>query len=172
MERWMPFFVCVTAAAVVLQTVVLLVMYSIVRKMNRRVEQVTDEVRDRVLPLVSSLNTLVEDVRPQIVAVLANATEITTMARNQAHRVDRVMGEALERLRLQLAHVDQILTGTLETMETVGSKVRSTVWAPVHSVSALVRGIQTGLDVYRGRVRRRPMDGAGEREQTEEDLFI
>lgn len=170
MERWMPFFICVVAFAVVLQTVILAVMFAMVRRMNQRFEQVTGELRDRVLPVLSSVQILVDEVRPQIVSVLANATEITNLARSQAQRVDRVMGEALERLRMQLAHVDQILTGTLETVENVGSKVRSTVWAPVQSVTALVRGIQTGLEFYRGR--RRPLEPVGERDQSDDNLFI
>jgi len=75
--------------------------------------------------------------------------------------------EAVDRLRMQLVHADQILTGALETVEETGARLRSSVWRPVQSVTALVRGIQTGLEFYRGR--RRQAEGVTEQD---EELFI
>ena len=63
----------------------------------------------------------------------------------------------------------QILTGAMETVEETGARIRSSVWRPVQSFSALVRGIQTGLEFYRGRQRRR---GEAVAEQQDEELFI
>jgi hypothetical protein len=171
MESWMPFFVGVVTFAMVLQTLMLLGMFLTFRDLNKRHQQITEELRARLLPVLSSIQSLVEESRPHIASAIANAAEITSLARTQAQRVDRVLSEMLERLRLQLAHVDQILTGTLETVENVGSKFRRSVWGPVQSVTAVVRGIQTGLEFYRGR--RRPFDpAAAEREQPDENLFI
>ena len=75
----------------------------------------------------------------------------------------------LDRLRMQLIHADQILTGVLETVEDTGMKLRRTVWGPVQSVAAVVRGIQTGVEFYRGR-RRAPE--AQPTETQDEGLFI
>jgi hypothetical protein len=170
MESWMPFFVIVAAVAIVLQMLILLGMFMAVRQLSKRVNQTLDDVRSRVLPVLSGVQALVDEARPHIVNAVANAAEVTNLARNQAQRLDRVVGEALERVRMQLAHVDQILTGTLETVESAGTSFKRTVWAPVQSVAAVIRGVQTGLEFYRGR--RRPFDGAGEREQQDENLFI
>ena len=170
MDRWMPFFVAVVAAAVVLQTLILLGMFIAFRGLAERHKQITEEVRTRILPVISSLQSLIDETRPQIATVIANTAEISNLARAQVMHVDRVVGEALERLRMQLAHVDQILTGALETVENVGSKVRHSVWGPVQSVTAVIRGIQTGLEFYRGN--RRPFEGSAEREQQDESLFI
>jgi hypothetical protein len=111
---------------------------------------------------------LVEDAQPKISSIMTDATEITRTARGQVQRVDRVMVEAVDRLRLQLIHADQILTGALETIEDTGAQIRKTVWRPVQSVSAIVRGIQVGLEFFRGN-RRPPQDGV---EQPDESLFI
>jgi hypothetical protein len=170
MESWMPFFVIVAAVAIVLQMFILLGMFMAVRQLSKRVNQALDDVRSRVLPVLAGVQALVDEARPHIVNAVANAAEVTNLARNQAQRLDRVVGEALERVRMQLAHVDQILTGTLETVESAGSSFKRTVWAPVQSVAAVIRGVQTGLEFYRGR--RRPFDGAGDREQQDENLFI
>ena len=50
---------------------------------------------------------------------------------------------------MQLIHVDQILTGAMEAVEEAGSHLRQTVWGPVVKATALVRGIQTGLEFFR-----------------------
>src|SRR5580693_139674 len=124
MESWMPFFVIVAAVAIVLQMLILLGIFVTFRQMSRRVEQVLQDVRTRVLPVLSGVQALVDEARPHLVSVVSNAAEVTNLARVQAQRADRVVGEALERLRLQLAHVDQILTGTLETVEDAGTRFK------------------------------------------------
>ena len=107
-------------------------------------------------PILGRVQMLVEDAQPKISSMMSDATEITRVARTQVQRVDRVMVEAVDRLRLQLVHADQILTGALETIEDTGAKLRKTLWGPVQSVSALVRGIQVGLEFFRGMRTRRP----------------
>ena len=57
-------------------------------------------------------------------------------------RVDRVLTEALERLRMQLVHADQIVTGALDTVEDTGTKLRRSVVGPGESVVAVVRGFR------------------------------
>jgi hypothetical protein len=100
--------------------------------------------------------------------MISDAAEMTHVARGQVQRVDRMVTEAVDRLRMQLVHADQILTGAMEAVEETGTRLRSSVWRPVQSVTALVRGIQTGLEFYRGR--RRQTNGPNE--QQDEGLFI
>jgi hypothetical protein len=170
MESWMPFFVVVAVVAIVLQTFMLGAMFFMFIRLGRRVEQVAEELRSRAVPILARVQLLVEDAQPKISSMLSDATEITRVARTQVQRVDRVMVEAVDRLRLQLVHADQILTGTLETIEDTGAKLRKTLWGPVQSVSALVRGIQVGLEFFRGMRTGRPPETPAE--QPDESLFI
>jgi hypothetical protein len=170
MESWMPFFVVVAVVAIVLQTFMLGAMFFMFMRLGRRVEQIAEELRSRAVPILARVQLLVEDAQPKISSMMSDATEITRVARTQVQRVDRVMVEAVDRLRLQLVHADQILTGTLETIEDTGAKLRKTLWGPVQSVSALVRGIQVGLEFFRGMRTGRPPETPAE--QPDESLFI
>ncbi len=170
MESWLPFFVVVASVSIILQTVLLAAMFFQFRRQGRRVEQIAEEFRARVTPILGRVQVLVEDAQPKISSMLSDATEITRVARTQVQRVDRVMVEAVDRLRLQLVHADQILTGTLETIEDTGAKLQKTLWGPVQSASALVRGIQVGLEFFRGSRMRRPPENPAE--QPDESLFI
>jgi len=102
---------------------------------------------------------------------VADASELTRLARSQAQKVDRILTETMERLRLQLIHVDQILTGAMETIEEAGSRMRETVWGPVVKASAMIRGIQSGLEFIRAaRSRRQSVEQPSE--QQDEGMFI
>jgi hypothetical protein len=168
MQNWIPFFVVVAALAIVLQTVMLGMLFMQMRRLASRLESIANDLHSRVNPILGRVQVLVEEAQPLISSVIADAAEITSMARGQVQRADRVLTESIDRLRLQLIHADQILTGTLETIEQTGMKLRRTVWGPVQSVAAVVRGIQTGLEFYRGR--RQRTDGTAE--QQDEGLFI
>jgi len=169
MQSWIPFFVIVAALAIVLQTLILGALFLQMRRLASRLESIANDLHSRVNPILGRIQVLVEDAQPVISGMIADAAEITNMARGQVQRADRVLTESLDRLRLQLIHADQILTGTLETIEDAGMKLRRTVWGPVQSVAAVVRGIQTGVEFYRGR-RRAPE--AQPTEQQDEGLFI
>src|SRR5258705_13976367 len=155
MESWMPYFVVVTAAAVVLQSIVLVALFLQLRRTAARVEETIADLNTRLTPILSRLQLLVEDVSPRISGIIADASELTRLARGQAQKVDRILAEAMERLRLQLIHVDQILTGAMETIEEAGSRMRETVWGPVVKASAMIRGIQSGLEFIRAARSRR-----------------
>jgi methyl-accepting chemotaxis protein len=169
MASWvMPLFVIVAAVSLFVQMLIFGAMFLTIRRLSKRMEEIADDLQRRINPVISRLQMLVEEAQPRISGMISDAAEITHVARNQVQRVDRMVTEAVDRLRMQLVHADQILTGALETVEETGTRIRSTVWRPVQSFSALVRGIQTGLEFYRGR--RRQADGVTE--QQDEELFI
>ena len=172
MESWMPFFVAVTALAVVLQACMMAAIFFSVRNLSKRIEETTNEIRSRVAPILGRVQMIVDDVHPQISNMVADAAQITQLARTQVQHADRVVGEAIERLRLQLAHTDQILTGALETVEEAGVTVRRAILGPVQSVTAIVRGIQTGLEFFRGGRSRRRDESSAPAETQDESLFI
>lgn len=168
MESWMPFFVAVTALAVVLQAILMAAIFVSVRNLSKRIEETTLEIRSRVAPILGRVQMIVDDVHPQISHMVADAAHITQLARTQVQNADRVVGEAIDRLRMQLAHTDQILTGVLETVEEAGATIRRTVLGPVQSVTAIVRGVQAGLEFFRGGRRRSEAPA----ETQDESLFI
>jgi methyl-accepting chemotaxis protein len=169
MASWvMPLFVIVAAVSLFIQMLIFGAMFLTIRRLSKRMEEIADDMQKRINPVISRLQMLVEEAQPRISGMISDAAEITHVARSQVQRVDRMVTEAVDRLRMQLVHADQILTGAMETVEETGARIRSSVWRPVQSFSALVRGIQTGLEFYRGR--RRHADGVTE--QQDEELFI
>jgi hypothetical protein len=171
MESWIPFFVVLTALALVVQVIILAALFLQLRRTAARVEETVADLNARLTPILSRFQILVEDVSPRISGIVSDAAELTRLARGQAQKVDRILAETMERLRLQLIHVDQILTGAMEAVEETGSRLRETVWGPVVKATALVRGIQTGLEFFRAARHGRKSEETPS-EQQDEGMFI
>jgi len=152
----------------VIQAGILFVLYKQIRQVNEKTARAAAELHSKITPILARLQALMEDTQPRISSMIADAAEITQLARSQAQKFDRVFSEAGDRLRLQLIHADQIVSGALETIEEAGSKVRRTVWGPVHQASAFIKGVKVGLDFFRSQ--RRPAERSGE--HPDEGLFI
>ena len=171
MESWVPYFklfVIITTLAFVVQMAVLVLLYLQFRQMNQRMTSLATDLHAKLEPILTRLRLVLEDSHGRISSIVADAAEISHLARGQAVKVDRVFTEAVDRLRLQIIRADQVLTGALEALEEAGSRVRKSVSGPVQKASAFIKGVQTGLEFIRGR--RSSPERA--REQQDEELFI
>lgn len=171
METWLVIFVGLTALALVTQAIVLTVMYFHIRRTSEELSRMASELHARVNPILMRVQLLVDDAQPRLNSMIADASHVVHLARGQAQKVDRVISEAAERVRFQLIHTDRILTGLLEAVEVFGSGMRRSVLRPVYKASALLKGVQVGLDFFRNR-KRVAANPAASQVEAEEELFI
>lgn len=168
MPVWLEAFIVVATVAIVIQAAILVAMFASVRTTLDQLTELTTQLQGRIDPILVRTNRILENSEERISSVMADAAEISQLARLQVQKVDRVFTEAAERLRLQVLRADRIVTGTLEVVEEAGTTVRKTVWEPVSQVSAILKGIKAGLDVFRGPRNRHRSDAAHQ----DEELFI
>ncbi len=173
MDTLLTAFIAVTAAAVVLQMLILLGMFLTMRKMAARVEALADKAEDtasvvqvRVLPLLENAKVLeeqvrgfVEKTRPQIETLIGNASQISTTARTTVDRVQVTVNDAIDRARLQVIRGDEMLTRTMNRVEETSEKVQHGVMSPVRQVSGILHGISTGVTAYLNQQKRRRNGG-------------
>ncbi len=169
MQFWMEFFSIVAAIALVVQVGILIGLFVQLKRTTESINRMVNDLHSRMGPILTRTQILLDDTQPKIANLVEDASHIVYLARGQAQRLDRVVGEATDRLRGQLVRVDRILTGTLEAVEDAGTQVRRTFWGPVNKMSALVQGIKIGLDVLRSR---RGPESAPDRLEQEDELFI
>jgi len=167
MPVWVELFIAVAAIAIVIQTVIIASTLLMLRPTIENFQRIAADLQSKINPILATTGRILDDSEERIRSIMGDASEITHLARGEAQKVDRVVTDAIERLRLQVIHADQILTGTLEVIEETGEKVRKSVITPVNQVSALLKGIKVGLDVIRGR-RGASSDGVPQ----DEELFI
>jgi methyl-accepting chemotaxis protein len=168
MNVWIEAFIVIAAVAIVIQMAILLGMYLQMKGAIEKFTQIANDLTGRIDPILLRTNRILEDSEDKIASIMADGAEVTRLARGQAQKIDRVFTDSLERVRVQVIRADQILAGALEVIEDTGTKVRNTLWGPVHQVSAVLKGVKVGIDVLRGVQRRAEPDGAPQ----DEELFI
>jgi len=159
-------FIAITAAAVVLQMLILLGMYLAVRKLAASVQSVTDETQSRVFPLLEKAKVMQQDVttllevsRPKIDVTLDNVAHVTTTARADIERIQVTLNDILDRLRLQVIRGDEMITHAMDTVEETSEKVHRSVTTPVRKVSGMAAAISTGVGTFFNAQKRRRNGG-------------
>ena len=155
MDEKLTIFIAVTAAAVVLQMLILFAMYLSVRKLSARMESVVDETQSRVFPLLENGKAIQQDIkafletaRPKIDLILDNAAHATTTTRAEIERVEATLNDLVDRFRLQVIRIDEMTTRTLDSVEETSEKVQQSVMAPVRQVSGIAQAISVGVSTY------------------------
>jgi hypothetical protein len=85
---YLPIFIAVTAAAVVIQAGILVAMYLAVRQTAARMETLAEEVRTKVLPAGDIVHAMLVQFRPHLETLVTNVSESSTMVRAQMERLD------------------------------------------------------------------------------------
>jgi len=170
MENWVAFFIIVASIAIIMQALILAGMFLAMKKTSEHMIRVSSEINTKLLPVLEKTNFLLEDSRQRFSSVVADTAEIVHIARNQANRFDRVLGEGMELLRAQVVRADQVITGVLESIEEAHTQVRKTVTGPVSQVAAVLRGLKAGFEIFTAG---KSGKGDGSRSaSSEEELFI
>ncbi|MGA8488773.1 MAG: hypothetical protein WB711_00040 [Terriglobales bacterium] len=151
---YLPIFIAVTAAAVVIQAGILVAMYLAVRQTAVRVETLSSEVKNKVLPAAEIMHAMLVQFRPHLETLVTNVSESSTMVRAQMERLDATVSDAIDRTRLQVIRADELLNRTLDRVESTTDLVHKTVVSPVRQLSGLVQGITCGVEFLIGSRRR------------------
>jgi hypothetical protein len=156
------------AIAVLMQAGSMLGIWLAVRKLPGQIENVRVDVKQRLDPLAQSALEIVNNSREPLRAISANLVEISQMLRDRTTSADQVAAELLDKSRLQIVRVDRMVTDLVEKVETTADSVQKGVLGPIQEVSAVVKGVRSGLEFL---FRRRRVTNVSEATQ-DEQLFI
>src|SRR5438445_13486612 len=132
-----------------------------VRKTRGRVEKLASEVNTKALPLIETTQTLLVEVKPRVIDIVANAEESARIARAQMERLDATVSDIVDRTRLQVIRADELVNRTMDRVGEATDMVHRTVVSPIRGLSGLVQGPSAGLEFVLRVNRREPRDGMG-----------
>jgi hypothetical protein len=161
-------FIAVTAAAVVIQALILIAMYLALRKTSARMEALAEQVKTKVLPTADMVQSMIVEYRPKVDSVVANVAESTAMVRAQMQRVDGLLTDVVDRTRLQVIRTDELVNRTLDKVESATEVVQRSVVSPVRQISGIFHGVTAGLE-YLVSNKRKPRNGSG---VPQDEMFI
>jgi methyl-accepting chemotaxis protein len=156
------------ALAVLMQAGAMLGIYLAVRKVPEQIEGVRTDVKQRIDPLSRSIVEIVNNSREPLQTISNNLAEISTMLRDRAANADAIAADLLDKSRTQIHRVDHMVSDLVEKVETTADAVQKGVLVPVAEISAVVKGVRSGLEFL---FSRRRVSNVSEATQ-DEQLFI
>lgn len=167
-ETVLSLFMIVTCLAIIIQAGILAALFFTVKKTSARMETLADQVANRAIPLMDSAKAILEDSGPKLKEITSNLVDATGTLKGQVNRMDETVNDLLDRTRLQIIRVDQLVASTLDRVEETTELVQATVVTPVKQISGIIQGLSVGIGAFLGRRRSR----TGEMVVEDEELFI
>ena len=146
-------FAAVIAGAVLMQALVLLGMLFAAKSALRRVGEVSKKVEEQALPILATSRQLLEEVSPKLKVATQNVLEVSHTLRTESVRVAVSVDDLLKKASVQVDRVDDMVTGTLNSVAHATATVQKAVSGPVRQVGAVLSGLRAGLDVLRNKER-------------------
>jgi hypothetical protein len=99
---------------------------------------------------------------------VANAKDVSEVAKDQAHRFADVGRDFTDRAKVQIARVDSVVDETVENVQHVGETVKTAVLKPVKEAGAILAGVKAAMQSYATNGRQPPVDHIPQ----DEEMFI
>ena len=143
-------FTGILAIAVLLQTILFFGIYRSIRQLTEKIDVLSQDLL-RNISIISSkvdeglavIKEMGEGLKP-IKEKLASATEIV---HKRVLELDSFLAEATDAARLEFFQIRDKIHTAENRAEEILNTVHDSILIPINEISAVVRGIKTGLDV-------------------------
>jgi len=160
----------VIAAAVILACLAFVVQAGVVVALYRVMKNTQAKITPLVAhaePVLNTTRQILEENKPRIAEISAEAVAIVKTARQQVDRIGELLTESTDRAKVRLEQIDKTVDQTVEQVEQVGEAVKTAVTKPVREVNALLAGLKAAIATLASN-RRPSVDHATQ----DEEMFI
>jgi methyl-accepting chemotaxis protein len=151
MDNQLTVFIAVTAAAVVLQLIILIALFVAMRQTAKKVESIATELHGRALPLIDSVQSAIDANRAHVDTIIANTADTSKLVKSQLERVDATITDVTARVRARCARADDMVERTMDSVEHAGQTVRRTVDIPVRHINGVLQAVAVAVSTLIGR---------------------
>lgn len=149
-ENLLTVFVGLAALAIIIQTGVLIALLISSRKASERLQRVSKEMEENLLPMIRDTKILLAESAPKVRELLENLTVLSATVRQDAERISSTANEITDRVRQQAARADELVTRTLNRVEETTATVQHAISSPMRQVSGVLTGVAAGLAEFLG----------------------
>jgi len=161
-------FVIVAALALVMQMLVMAGIYLAMRDLHRDLVDVRALTKQRLDALSERVTEFIASSREPVRDIAANLAEISRTLRDRTSQLDSVVADFLDRSRLQIIRLDQLVTSLVDKAENTAGAVEKRVVAPVQEMAAVIAGVRKGFEFLFARRR----NAAVSETTQDEQMFI
>ena len=163
--------VAISTLCIFIMAAVALMVYRVVAKVQSRV----DDVATRVEPIIATVRRLTDESAPRVSemtrdaqVIVANAKDVSVVARDQAHRFAEVGRDIADRAKAQVARVDAAVDQTVDQVHYAGDHVKAAMLKPVREASGVLAGVKAAVSSFAQGKRGTTMDHITQ----DEEMFI
>lgn len=150
--HWLMIFGGVIAAAMVFQAFGLMISAFLAYKMGKKVEALSNNVEQKLSPILSKTTVVLTDLAPRIQAISSNVEQVSYTVRAKVDelgatvsQLNETVNEINARTRRQVVHVDGIVTEALYATEEISRTVQDQIRKPVKQMVGIIAGLQAGF---------------------------
>jgi len=155
--------IAIAAVSFMAVAITLIILLRSVSKLKHQVEPLANKAG----PLLDLLHSSANELVPRLLAVSADAVELSKSAREQVNRLGELLTDFAETAKAQVARIDGAVESTVGSVQHSAESVKDAVLRPVREVNGVVAGIKTAISVY-SHGRRQSVDHATQ----DEEMFI
>lgn len=151
-ETLLVIFVGLTGVALMVQAIIMLVSFFVVRKTINTMQSEFQELKTNILPILATSKETLEKskemldrVAPKIESVAADAADMARTVKQQTQEFQVVAAEILDRVHRQTSRVDNMFTSVIDGVEHTTNVVAETVSRPVRQATAMLAGAKAFL---------------------------
>jgi hypothetical protein len=163
-------FIAITAAAVVLQMLILLGIYLTMKRATGQAENIALDLHRRVNPILENARDIMADTTPKLRMITANLTETSATLKRQAETLGDTAVEVAVRARNKVIQTDDLVTNVLERVEKATGLVENSVLSPVRYVNGILQGLSVGLGAFLNQ--KRANRSQRQRHGNDEGMFV
>jgi hypothetical protein len=160
LDQLIPIFVVIAALALITQAFVLVAFYFTFKRLSTQVERFMKEMREIMGPI--------KTITGNLTIASANFVEIGATFREQFRRIESMVVDTGDVLRLQLERMDRMTRDIADRVNETAAIVQDSVIRPVREMAAIAKGVGRGFESLFFRKRRSTVDQA----RQDEELFI
>jgi len=154
-------FTAVTSIGVLLQASVLLAMFFAVKKAMDEAHELSDQLKQHLVPTIAVARNLIEDISPKVKVATSNLVEASSILRSQAEHINKTVAHVADIAQTQAERVDVMATAVLDGVTQATAAVQHGIATPLKQVSGVLNGLRAGLDVLRKKDRPPHVEGDG-----------
>jgi methyl-accepting chemotaxis protein len=163
--------VAISTLCILVVAVAAVMLYRVISLVRVR----TDKLAERIEPLIDTVRRVADDSAPKIAhmtsdatVIVANAKDVSEVAKDQAHRFGEVGRDFTDRAKVQISRVDAVVDQTVDQVQQVTEQVKISVMKPVKEAGAVMAGVKAAISSYSNNTKRPPIDHIAQ----DEEMFI
>lgn len=165
--KWLTIFAGVIAGAMLLQALVFMSFAIGGLKVQKRLMEIVEEVRAKLMPLAEKSHNLLEELGPKISNITANVEHISLLVKEKAEdfeptldaanvtlkEANATVRDANAKAHAQIVRVNGMITSALTATADVAETIHNGIRGPVREVAAVVSGVKATLESLVSRTR-------------------